>query len=49
MTSQMFAEVIGDPIDHSLSPLIHGFGSRHWGSTPNMAAAELAVLNFPHM
>ena len=25
MTSRMFAEVIGDPIDHSLSPLIHGF------------------------
>ena len=25
MTSQMFAEVIGDPIDHSLSPLIHTF------------------------
>lgn len=25
MTSLPFAEVIGDPIDHSLSPLIHGF------------------------
>lgn len=25
MTSRPFAEVIGDPVDHSLSPLIHGF------------------------
>lgn len=25
MTSQPYAEVIGDPIDHSMSPLIHGF------------------------
>lgn len=25
MTSLPYAEVIGDPIDHSLSPLIHGF------------------------
>ena len=25
MTSKPYAEVIGDPIDHSLSPIIHGF------------------------
>jgi shikimate dehydrogenase len=25
MTSQIYAEVIGDPIDHSLSPVIHRF------------------------
>ena len=25
MTSRPYAEVIGDPIDHSRSPLIHGF------------------------
>lgn len=31
MTARPYAEVIGDPIDHSLSPIIHGFWLKQLG------------------
>jgi shikimate dehydrogenase len=47
MTSQMFAEVIGDPIDHSLSPLIHTFWLEALGIDAAYAARRVSRPDFP--
>ena len=50
MTSRPYAEVIGDPIEHSLSPVIHGFWLEALGieadyRPPQVTRAELAGLS----
>lgn len=46
MTS-MFAEVIGDPIDHSLSPLIHGFWLEALGIDAEYGRRRVTRADFP--
>jgi shikimate dehydrogenase len=47
MTSQIFAEVIGDPIDHSLSPLIHGFWLETLGIDAEYRRLKVSRADFP--
>ena len=43
----MFAEVIGDPIDHSLSPLIHGFWLEALGIDAEYGRRRVTRADFP--
>lgn len=47
MTSRPFAEVIGDPIDHSLSPLIHGFWLEALGIEADYRRMKVSRADFP--
>lgn len=47
MTSRPFAEVIGDPIDHSLSPLIHGFWLEALGIEADYRRLKISRADFP--
>lgn len=47
MTSNAYAEVIGDPIDHSLSPLIHGFWLEVMGLDARYGRRKLSRAELP--
>lgn len=47
MTSIPYAEVIGDPIDHSLSPLIHGFWLEGLGIEASYGRRQVNRAEFP--
>jgi len=47
MTSLPFAEVIGDPIDHSLSPLIHGFWLESLGLDASYGRQKVSRAELP--
>lgn len=47
MTSRAYAEVIGDPIDHSLSPTIHGFWLRALGVEADYGRRQVTRAELP--
>lgn len=48
MTSLPYAEVIGDPIDHSLSPVIHCFWLEALGLDASYGRRQLGRAELPH-
>ena len=47
MTSRPYAEVIGDPIDHSLSPIIHGFWLEALGIEATYGRRQIVRAELP--
>ena len=47
MAERAYAEVIGDPIDHSKSPLIHGFWLSAFGIDADYRATRVASADLP--
>jgi shikimate dehydrogenase len=47
MTGRRFAEVIGDPIDHSLSPVIHGFWLEQLGIEASYGRRQVTRAGLP--
>ena len=49
MSSGPYAEVIGDPIDHSLSPDIHGFWLEALGDQGELCRRQALEPSFQHI
>ncbi len=47
MTARSYAEVIGDPVDHSLSPVIHGFWLEALGIDAEYGRRQLTRASLP--